>query len=74
MKALESTTQEILTDLKKQDFDPTLNNDLREILTMADLVKFAKAKPGENIHESFMQKAYELVSQTKQMPNLEEND
>lgn len=65
VKALESTTQEILKSLAKAGFDKTLNADLSEILTMADLVKFAKARPGESIHESFMHKAYDLIEQTK---------
>ena len=65
IKALESTTDEILKDLKKVDFDQANKNDLKDILTMADLVKFAKAKPGESIHESFMVKAIELVANTK---------
>jgi len=67
IRALESTTHEILIDLKKHDFDSSLNASLSEILTMADLVKFAKAKPGESIHESFMIKAYELVNETKEV-------
>ena len=74
MKALESTTQEILKDLMSRDFDPGLNNDLREILTMADLVKFAKARPGENIHESFMLKAYELINRTKSVVKPDEDE
>jgi len=65
IKALESTTEEILKSLKSVDFDQMHKDDLKDILTMADLVKFAKAKPGESIHESFMNKAKDLVSKTK---------
>lgn len=74
VRALESTTHEILADLKKHDFDSSLNANLSEILTMADLVKFAKAKPGESIHESFMIKAYELVNETKENTVLPEDE
>jgi len=38
---------------------------LKDLLQIADLVKFAKAKPSENIHESFFQKAYTFVDNTK---------
>jgi len=65
IKALENTTDEMLKSLKTVDFDQSHKDDLKDIMTMADLVKFAKAKPGESIHESFMIKAKDLVNNTK---------
>ncbi len=63
--ALELTTSEINTKLNKVDFDQSYTQDLTEILTVADLVKFAKATPDDNIHEVFMNKAYDFVNNTK---------
>ena len=63
--ALESTTNEVVDALKKQ----LMQNDdvisVKRILQVADLVKFAKAKPDENIHETFMHEAENFVGRTK---------
>lgn len=71
VKALESTTDQILKALKEVDFDQSNKDNLRDILTMADLVKFAKAKPGESIHETFMSNAIELIKKTKSKIKLD---
>jgi len=52
--ALESTTAEIVSQLKTSLKDPAHRDSLQRILQVADLVKFAKAKPDESIHESFL--------------------
>ena len=73
IKALEMTTDEIIVHLRKEDFNPTYETELRYILQIADMVKFAKAKPEEDIHTSFMLKARELVEKTKEVteqPNM----
>ena len=76
--ALESTTDEILRDLKQKDFNEALKDNLREMLQLADLVKFAKAEPPLERHEQLMRFAEEFVLQTKKKPipenteNLEE--
>jgi len=72
--ALESTTDEILKDIRQQDFDNTYESDLKQILTIADLVKFAKAKPSDDIHESFLHKAVAFVEGTKLIPTTEPED
>ncbi len=74
INALESTTEEILKDIGKQDFDNTYESDLKQILTIADLVKFAKAKPSDDIHESFLHKAVAFVEGTKLIPTIEPED
>jgi len=66
IKAMEMTTDEITNHLRKKDFNPTYETELRYILQIADMVKFAKAKPEEDIHTSFMIKAKELVEKTKE--------
>lgn len=65
--ALESTTDEIVGELGDKEFDPTDEQNLREILQVADLVKFAKAKPDVSIHERFLDSAKGFVRKTKQV-------
>lgn len=71
VNAPEMTTDEVVNALYKVDFDPKYTNTLKEILQVADLVKFAKAKPDEDIHSIFMTKAIDFVENTK--PVLPEN-
>ncbi len=65
--ALESTTSEILTAMKGKGLHESLLADLDQILNMADLIKFAKAKPEVDIHAAFMDKAASFVHQTKEI-------
>ena len=66
--ALESTTDEILRSLKKVDFDNSWKNKLQNILQVADLVKFAKAKPPADFHDKVLQEAEDFVIATKIKP------
>lgn len=63
--ALESTTDEIIKSLMREMSNSDDVISLRRILQVADLVKFAKAKPEENIHEAFMNEAVSFVDRTK---------
>lgn len=63
--ALESTTDEIVKELGDKEFDPTDEKNLREILQVADLVKFAKAKPEASMHQRFLDSALGFVRKTK---------
>lgn len=67
INALEHTTNQIGQDLKKLNLEESLRNEVQNILQVADLVKFAKAEPADNIHEQFMNKAYEFVETTKKV-------
>ena len=69
--ALESTTDEILRDLKQKDFNEDLKDNLKEMLQLADLVKFAKAEPPVERHEQLMRFAEDFVYQTKKQPVAE---
>ena len=64
--ALESTTSEILEFKLLKDLEPSLHQDLNQILNIADLIKFAKARPDIGIHEEFMQKAESFVHATRE--------
>ncbi len=68
ISALESTTYEILGDLKPIRLSDEWNGKLREMLELADLVKFAKASPPESTHEKLMGYANDFVEKTKLIP------
>jgi len=72
--ALESTTDEILRSLKKVDFDSSWKDKLQNILQVADLVKFAKAKPPADFHDRVWQEAEDFVIATKVKPILIEEE
>jgi len=68
ISALESTTYEILGDLKPIRLSDEWKGKLREMLELADLVKFAKAEPAESTHEKLMGYAIDFVEKTKLIP------
>jgi hypothetical protein len=65
--ALESTTGEIIKEVNSLGVSPTLVETLDEILNVADLVKFAKARPEASIHQAFMEKAEEFILETQEV-------
>jgi len=74
INALESTTGQIKRALKNEKLDVDQENNLTEILQIADLVKFAKAKPQDEIHSEFLQKAREFVERTKNPDDIEREE
>ncbi|MFB6342069.1 hypothetical protein ACE1ET_10110 [Saccharicrinis sp. FJH62] len=66
IKAMEQTSDEILEDMKTADLegDAVLEN-LRQILILADLVKFAKMNPLPDENDLSMMNAFFIVNQTK---------
>lgn len=71
--ALESTTKEVLKQLKSLDFPLAIKDNLRTVLNLADMVKFAKAKLPKEEHERFLDIAYELVDKTKEIERIDDN-
>ena len=65
ISALESSTHEILTDLRNVDFDDRFKDNLTEMLSIADLVKFAKADSTGDINTRILNQAEEFVNTTK---------
>jgi hypothetical protein len=64
--AMEETTYEILEEWKEQKGAiPDLYDHLRQLLNLADLVKFAKEKPLPTDNEVNIDNAYEFVRLTK---------
>lgn len=71
--ALESTTDEIVQNLRKTDIEERWRDRLQELFVNADLVKFAKAQPPMTIHEQGMKEAVAFVEATKPIEQIAEN-
>jgi hypothetical protein len=71
--ALEQTTDEIFTSLKNRDIPQESRKTLKQILTLADLVKFAKEKPEAMENEQSMENAIGFIVSTKQVPKPVDN-
>ena len=63
--AMEMTSGEILDDIKKYSDADTAYDNLKQILILADFVKFAKYKPLPDENELSMMNAYLFVNDTK---------
>ncbi|MFK7806803.1 MAG: hypothetical protein AB8F74_03285 [Saprospiraceae bacterium] len=72
IQALESTTSEIQQQLQSLDFDQSLKGELTNMLQVADMVKFAKAKPGADFHAKVLTQATDFIDKTKPMIVAEE--
>lgn len=65
--ALELTSDEIIDLItRKRLMSGTWSGILDDILHIADLVKFAKAEPDQNIHLDFLDKSVDFVESTKE--------
>ncbi len=67
IQALEQTSDQILKSMKANNIDAAYRTQLQEMFTMADLVKFAKAKPPEDANDKLMEYAENFVRKTKQV-------
>ncbi|MBL7930859.1 MAG: hypothetical protein JNL60_03100 [Bacteroidia bacterium] len=65
VNALESTTDEIMTAFRTQVVDKDSKEKLQQLLTLSDLVKFAKMFPIEDEHNFTLQNAFDFVNGTK---------
>lgn len=65
IQALESTTDEIIKELKQEDISEEHKTQLSDMFRMADMVKFAKAKPPLDIQSTLLNKAEQFVQNTK---------
>jgi len=66
--AHEQTTEEIFVSLKNRDIPKESRATLKQILTLADLVKFAKEKPIQSENEKSMEDAIGFIVHTKPQP------
>ena len=65
INAMEQTSEEIFAGLRHLDITEQNINKLRQMLLLADLVKFAKASPINNENEQSMDNAISFVMNTK---------
>lgn len=65
INALEMTSDEILTLFKKDKTTQSVFQNLKQILQLSDLVKFAKIIPMESDNELSMMNSYLFVNQTR---------
>jgi hypothetical protein len=65
VRALESTTDEIMLAFRSQVVDQQSKEKLQQLLTLSDLVKFAKMFPIEQEHQITLQSAFDFVNGTK---------
>lgn len=68
LPALEQTSYEIMESLRTVNLSDEMRKRVKDILTMADLVKFAKAKPVGAENEACMITATDFVKETLIMP------
>lgn len=67
MHAMEQTSDEIMQSLRFKDLKEIEKRDLRKILLLADLVKFAKEKPIPEENEESIMLAYKFVESSKEL-------
>jgi hypothetical protein len=65
LNALESTTDEIMLAFRSQVVDTPSKEKLQQLLTLSDLVKFAKMSPIDSEHQITLQHAFDFVNGTK---------
>jgi hypothetical protein len=70
--ALEQTTPEIINQLHSLGVTRAMQDDTAELLNIADLVKFAKAEPGENLHVGAIGRVRDFVNATIPAPVVED--
>jgi hypothetical protein len=69
--ALESTTFEIIHAFEKTGFsDQEMNSKLQELLSLSDMVKFAKNNPDEYRNVLMFDYAYSFIHQTKEISEI----
>ena len=73
IQALEQTTDEILFGFRNVAIDDESKRKLKQLLILADLVKFAKEQPLPNENEMSMTNSYDFINGTKQDYSGEED-
>jgi hypothetical protein len=71
VRALEMTTGEIQAALRKTDVNATAREKLLQVLTLADLVKFAKEQPLPLVNDQCLTECIDFVGETKPGKDME---
>lgn len=72
--AREQTSDEILEQLRHQQLSQALLTDTEQLLSVADLIKFAKADPGMDIHAYTIGRVRQFVAETTPAMTLMESE
>jgi len=67
IKAMEMVTPDIISELRKNNFEQNLINDMSELFSLADFVKFAKHQPLPDENSKCMNYAVNFVKVSSQM-------
>ena len=70
VNAMEMTSSEIISILRRNEDAKLVNHKLKEILEMADFVKFAKMRPLPEDNEAVMRNAITFVEETKPVEEI----
>lgn len=73
INAMEMTSSQIISVLRKNNETKAVNEQLGKILEMADFVKFAKVRPLPDDNEISYQRAINFVNETRPVPSPEES-
>lgn len=74
INAMEMTSRQIMTQLKKLEETKNEREYFKQILSMADFVKFAKVRPLPEDNEASMDNAIKFVETTKPVPVEPDNE
>ena len=77
INAMEMTSGEILVEIRKRSEEDSIYNNLVQILSVADMVKFAKHKPYMDENDLSLMNAYFFVNQTREpdpLPDKKEQE
>ena len=77
INSLEMTSREILSIIRTKAEEDSVYNNLKQVLSVADLVKFAKYKPFIDENDLSLMNSYFFVNQTKEddpLPDKSEED
>lgn len=74
VNAMEMTSGETLNEIRKHSESDSVYENLKQILTTADLVKFAKYKPFADENDLSMVNAYFFVNQTREPDPVPEKE
>ncbi len=74
INAMEMTSNQIISILKKNEETYAVNNQLQQILEIADFVKFAKMRPLPEDSEATYQRALNFINETKPVEKAPEEE
>lgn len=74
VQALEMTSSQLKRELYQKSIDPQIVGRFDDILQIADKVKFAKGSTGPELNIRFLEEAYNIVAETKEVKQEKEEE